>query len=450
VLATRTLMAMPMLFFVDSEANLCFIPFHQTKKHVLCLAQFFLPDRQALLTPEKRPMARVLSWCGIGLQISRASGQVHNMSAGFTGDSCWSRGARFFFIHLWFLLASVTFCAAAETNKNAQLRQLIDDAVGEDTPGLAMAVLQEGGVVFERTRGLACVKSKSRIGADTPFNLASVTKPFTAMAVALLEERGALRYEEALTNIFTGLPPHTHGITVDHLLRHTSGLGDYLQESPRAETNEEVLQGVRRSKKLLFAPGTDYLYSNTGYNLLASVVSQVSGQSYPMYMKKEIFEPLGMSNTWVNTSIEALPSTRAVGYQKQGDHFEVRDYDLTTFGDGAVYCTLNDMKAWCRALDTYRLLRKEKQEQLFTAAMLPGDKKKDYGRGWSLGWAPWGLAIFHGGALDGFRSFICRDPRGNLWIVLLANRSDLNLMEIAGKTLLIMLPPAEWGPGGKR
>jgi CubicO group peptidase (beta-lactamase class C family) len=223
------------------------------------------------------------------------------------------------FKHLWIavglLLPSYDPSFAAEDPPgNAPIRQLIESQASEDAPGLAVALLVEGRVAFESARGLANLNSKTAIGPDTQFYLASLSKQFTSMAVALLEDRGLLKFDEPLASVLSDLPAPLHGITLDQMLRHTSGLGDYLANPFPPQTNERVLERVRSSKELLFSPGTEHRYSNTGYNLLATCVQTASQQPFPDFMKKEIFAPLGMTNTQVCTSLTNLAENRAVGY----------------------------------------------------------------------------------------------------------------------------------------
>ncbi len=329
-------------------------------------------------------------------------------------------------------------CAAERSPDRMALRRLVEGRAREDTPGVAVAVLDGGRVAFESTRGLANLHSKAPIGLDTQFYLASVSKQFTAMAIAILEDRGLLQYEATLQASFRDLPSHLRTITVEQLLRHTSGLGDYLAEPSPPQTNEEVLQRVRQNKELLFAPGTEFRYSNTGYNLLASIVQITSRQSFADFMKQMLFTPAGMSNTLVCTSLNALGQERAVGYHAKGAFtFVTSDYPLRTFGDGGIFSTLNDLSGWCRALQQHLLLKPAKQDQFFIRRALSGGETPDdksgwfYGRGWFVADTQLGKRIQHGGGLAGFRSMVVWYPDLKIWLILLANRDDINLEVLA-------------------
>lgn len=308
-----------------------------------------------------------------------------------------------------------------------ELRELIESRVSGDAPGLAVVVIDTGRVAFENTRGLANLGSKTPITPQTQFYLASVSKPFTAIAITILVEQGLLKYEAPLEGILSDLPPHLRKITIDQLLHHTSGLGNYLAESSHPKTNDQVLQSLRESKELLFPPGTKFRYSNTGYNLLATCVQIVSRETFPDFMKKEIFTPQQMTNTLVCTSLGELAATRAVGYRKRGSSFLTFDYDLETYGDGGIFSNLEDMIKWCLALESFAILKPAVQNQLFIPRALPGGEVPDYGRGWAIEETEVGKRIEHDGSLAGFRSLVAWYPNRKIWLILFANRDDLRL-----------------------
>ena len=275
------------------------------------------------------------------------------------------------------------------------------------------------------------------ITPDTQFYLCSLSKQFTSMAVAILEDRGQLKFDEPITNILSDLPHFMDPITLDNLLRHTSGIADYLDEPVPPDTNERVLEYAKHSRKLLFPPGTDFRYSNRGYNILATAVAQRSGQPFPVFMNREIFAPLGMTNTLVCTNLELLSANRAVGYQSNKGQYAVSDYALRTFGDGGIFSTLNDMKAWCVAIETHRLLASGKQAQLFKPIKLKDGREMTYGRGWYIQDSPLGKYISHSGGLYGFKSQIAWCPDLKIWVIIFSNRDDYDLGGLALKVMEI-------------
>ena len=154
-------------------------------------------------------------------------------------------------------------------------------------------------------------------------------------------------------------------------------------------------------------------------------------------MRREIFKPLGMPHTLVCTDMKSLTANRAVGYASNKSHFAVSDYTLRTCGDGGIFSTLNDMTAWCVAIETHRLLKAEKQEQLFKPTILKGGREVTYARGWNVQDSPLGKYISHSGGLFGFRSQIAWCPASKIWVVILTNRDDYDVGALAMKIMKI-------------
>ena len=174
----------------------------------------------------------------------------------------------------------------------------------QDAPGMSLLVIKDGGVLFKKAYGLADVEKKVSNTTRTNFRLASVTKQFTAMAILILMERGKLRLESQLTDFFQDFPAYGREITVRHLLNHTSGLPDAFALMPADQKEQlkdrDVLRILGQQKKGEFSPGSKYQYSNSGYVILGLIVEKVSGDSFAQFLKKNIFEPLGMLDTAVN------------------------------------------------------------------------------------------------------------------------------------------------------
>jgi len=165
-----------------------------------------------------------------------------------------------------------------------------------DTPGASVAVLSHGNVIFKKAYGFANVDRSTPASPGTNYRLASVTKQFTATAVLMLIDRGKLKLDSRLTEVLPGVPTYARGITIRHLLTHTSGLVDFEDLIPDSQTvqvlDKDVLMLLSRIDSVYFPPGAKYRYSNSGYALLALAVEAVSGQSFAKFLKQQIFEPL--------------------------------------------------------------------------------------------------------------------------------------------------------------
>jgi CubicO group peptidase (beta-lactamase class C family) len=186
------------------------------------------------------------------------------------------------------------------------------------TPGAAVAVIEKGRVVFDKGYGIANLEYGVPIGPETIFHVASVSKQFTAMAVVLLEEDGKLSIEDDIHKFLPELPDYGYKITVRNLLQHTSGFRDQWQTLALAGwsledviTQDQILRMLFRQKELNFPPGTEHLYSNAGFTLLAEIVARVSGQPFPEFCAERIFKPLGMAHTHFHQDLAQLVPGRA-------------------------------------------------------------------------------------------------------------------------------------------
>lgn len=187
-----------------------------------------------------------------------------------------------------------------------QTNEKIVDALFHDfdqanSPGAVVIVIKEGNALLAKGYGLADLENKIPCITNTNFRLASVTKQFTAMAVLILAEQGKLSLQDRLPKFFPEFPAYGEAISLHHLLTHTSGLPDYEDHIPGGTTiplsDRDVLFILRQQSKTDFAPGAQFHYSNSGYALLALIVENVSGRTFPAFVKEKIFNPLGMTNS---------------------------------------------------------------------------------------------------------------------------------------------------------
>ena len=291
------------------------------------------------------------------------------------------------------LLASASFAGDA---REAGTAALLQARVRDGEPGLAVLVRQGGKTVFARGYGVRDLRSRRPIDPATGFRLASVTKPLTATAVMLLVKDGKLRYEDALTDVFPSFPAYGRGITIRHLLTHTSGLPDYEELMSAAEKggarpwtterqiqDDEVLALLRGETKGLFAPGTSWAYSNSGYVVLGLVVARVSGKPFGDFLRQRIFAPLEMDHTLAYEKGRNEVPDRAFGHARDGDGFREADQSPTsaTLGDGGVYSSLEDLAKWDEALRVNELLSPARDE----AGPHAGDARRRLGAALAAG-----------------------------------------------------------------
>lgn len=367
------------------------------------------------------------------------------------------------------ITASDTLSVTPETLQR-QIAGVILSVGKPADPGFAVVVKKGPEIIFEKGYGVCEFGQPGKIEPNTNFRLASVTKQFTAMAVMLLVHEGKLRYENRLTDIWPDFPAYGKAITVRQLLRHTSGLPDYenLMEAeekahgPRwsAENqiqDAEVLKLLKAQASGVFAPGTKWEYSNSGYVVLGLIVAKVSGRSYGDFLQERIFAPLGMNSTIVYVKGKNEVANRAFGHTKQGPSFKMTDQSATsaTLGDGGIYSNVEDLAKWDNALTKHTLLGETEMALAWTPAkmadgseyFLPKSASNDkqdvsvpvaYGFGWFLDPYKGHLRQYHDGESIGFRSTIQRFVNDNLTIIILSNRTDTSPRALAEKIADVM------------
>ncbi|MGX9720537.1 serine hydrolase domain-containing protein [Stenotrophomonas acidaminiphila] len=294
-------------------------------------------------------------------------------------------------------------------------------------PGAAVLVLKDGQPVFRRGYGLAVVEDGTPVSPATNFRLASVSKQFTAAAILLLAEDGKLSIDDPLKKWLPSLPAVADAMTLRQLLSHTSGLLDYEDLMDPADTRQvhdiDVLHLLEKENRTLFAPGSDYRYSNSGYALLALVVGKASGSDFAGFLRQRIFLPLGMDATFAHQDgVDEVPN-RAYGYSEIDGRWQRTDQSTTSavLGDGGIYSSLDDLARWDAALYDERLLRRASLQLAFSpATKTPEPDVPFYGFGWRIN----GDLLWHSGESIGFRNVILRYPKQKLTVIVLTNRND--------------------------
>ncbi|HEV2224586.1 MAG TPA: serine hydrolase domain-containing protein, partial [Candidatus Acidoferrales bacterium] len=341
-----------------------------------------------------------------------------------------------------------------------QIDTIFSGITSAQEPGLAVVVRQNGRTVFLRGYGLRDLRSNLPIDEHTNFRLASCTKQFTAMAIMLLVHDGKLHYSTTLADVFPEFPAYGRTITIRNLLNHTSGLvayedlmdkkyaGKSWEEIPQI-TDAGVLALMEQQTGTKFPPGTKWEYSNSGYCVLAMVVEKLSGMSFADFLRRRIFAPLEMEDTLAHVYGKDRVANRAYGYTNDASVWLETDQSPTsaTLGDGGIYSSLDDLIKWDDALRNHTLLSAEEMNPAVTpensVAVLPenvndlpkaaSEKPLAYGFGWFLDPYRGHARMWHYGSSIGFHTMIQRFTEDNLTIIILSNRSDLDLSALAAK-----------------
>ena len=312
-----------------------------------------------------------------------------------------------------------------------------------DAPGTSVMVIRNGKMLLAKGYGMANIEARQLATPSTNYRLASVTKQFTATAVMILADRKKLRYDNVLTDFFPDFPAYGKKITVKHLLQHTSGLMDYENVMPETTTvqllDKDVLALMKRQERTYFEPGTKYLYSNSGYALLALIVEKQSGISFAKFLEKNIFKPLKMTATVAFENGISKVKNRAYGYSPidslHPDIFKQTDQSMTSavLGDGGIYSSVMDLAKWDKALYNTPLVRKRTQRMAFTPNILPDGTNTEYGFGWRISDYKGKLCYHHSGSSIGFRNEIQRFPQQKTTVIILTNRDNADPKVIAEK-----------------
>jgi D-alanyl-D-alanine carboxypeptidase len=295
----------------------------------------------------------------------------------------------------------------------------------------AVLVARNGRVLFEKGYGSADAAWDVPVTPQTKFNLASLTKQFTGMAVLQLAEAGKLKIDDPVSKYYKHAPPAWEKITIYHLLSHTSGLpelkslDEFIKGIARPYTPAELI-ATFRDKPLDFPPGAKRAYSNRGYYLLGYIIEQASGQKYSDYIEQHIFAPLGMRDSGYDSNV-TVNERRAWGYVSDGQKLHYADYvDWSLpYAAGGLYSTVEDLLRWDQALYTEELLDRKWLDRLFTP------DPSGYNYGWFIDSKGGRLKVYHEGSNPGFAAFIVRYPADKTFVVVLSNIETAPVKQIA-------------------
>ena len=341
-------------------------------------------------------------------------------------------------------------------DKNTMMEKLARESYEKGGFNGAWLYAEKGEIVSKGCMGFRDPQNTQPIAEDTIFQLASVSKQFTSTAVMLLKRQGLLRLEDRITRYFPELVAYEN-VTVRHLLTHTSGIPDYFddadwfikiwKEEKRIPDNEEILRFLLETDaKPYFAPGEGLRYSNTGYNLLALLVERLSGTPYEEFLRKNIFEPAGMTSTCCchirrdGVSFENYAQATVIENDRYIADINSEKYcDVAAFdglnGDDYVYTSIFDMFRWDRVLREGRILTLEEQQVMYTPSKLNSGEDavydEEYGLGYGFGWGvgreeEFGLVVSHSGGMPGVSTWFERFIDADRVLVFLSNRDYMD------------------------
>ena len=302
-------------------------------------------------------------------------------------------------------------------------------------PGLSIAVVRNGEVAYAKGYGLANVELNVAAAPETVYQSGSLGKQFTATLVMMLVEEGKMGLDDHISKYIPDAPEIWKAISIRHLLTHTSGISNklYDQINMRQDyTEDELLQKIAATP-LDFQPGEKWNYSNPGYVTLGIIIHKVTGKFYGDLLKERIFAPLGMTTARIINEADII-ANRAAGYRLVKGELKNQEWvspALNTTADGSLYLTVHDMAKWDAALYTEKLLKRASLDQMWTPVELNSGKLQQYGFGWAFGKPNGHRLIEHGGAWQGFTSYIARYVDDRMTLIVLTNLAGADPGKIA-------------------
>ena len=329
---------------------------------------------------------------------------------------------KFIFLVIAILLNSPELYSQTKYKKQqSEIQKVISHSYENNLFNGAILVTQDGEIIYKNALGIANKETKKNLTTESSFYLASVSKQFTTMAIMILKEQNKLKYTDVLSKYFPEFPKYADHVTIRQLMTHTAGIPDHynLGAYKAGLTNKDVINLLIKQKQLDFKPGTKHRYSNGGYILLADIVEKVAKLPFHIFMKQNIFKPLGMDHTLVFDKSTAKIDNRAIGYNHLG---ELDDYEILTTGAGGIYSTLDDLHKWDQALYTDRLISQKTLEEAFTPATLTDGNVTKYGFGWYIKNDNKNKSVVHLGSLSGYKTLLKRNFDDNSGYIILTNK----------------------------
>src|SRR6266850_8248784 len=325
--------------------------------------------------------------------------------------------------------------SGADEKKTAAVDEVFADLTKAGSPGCALGVYRDGKIIYSKGYGLANLEEGVPITPQSVFDIGSTSKQFSAASILLLEKQGKLSVNDDVQKYIPELPDYGQRITILHLLNHTSGLRDYLTlmelagvNTDSVTTDEDALQMIFRQKALNFAPGGDWLYSNTGFFLLSVIVKRVSGKTLREFAAENIFAPLEMTHTQYRDDHTSLIANRAMAYdaKEKGGGYSLNVSYFEQTGDGAVHTSVEDLLKWDENFYSGQIGGKELLAEIQEQGKLNNGKVLDYAKGLFVADYRGLRTVSHGGSWGGYRAELLRFPKQHFSVACLCNLGSAN------------------------
>lgn len=328
-----------------------------------------------------------------------------------------------------------------------------DEAVNQfltkqHVPGAWLVVLKDGKVIKKKGYGMANLELGVHVNSQTMMQTGSIGKMFTAEGILVLVKDGKLKLDDSLASFFPGAPDWWKPITIRHMLTHTAGIPEYEGDKYSLDLKKEYTEDemVQFAEKMSpdFAPGEKWSYSNTDYMLLGAIIRKLTGKFYADFLRERVFDPAGMKTIRTNSDIDII-ANRSQGYDTVKGEWKNQDWvskSANSTADGTLMASPQDFIAWDQALDSYKVLPKELQDQVWVEQKLNDGKGSHYGFGWVTQDVHKHHALWHNGAWEGFVAMYARFPQEHVSVALFTNGSNAHPEGTAFKIAEMYMPRA--------
>lgn len=327
------------------------------------------------------------------------------------------------------LVLSLLFSFNSKAQNLNQIDQILKEKYDQNGPGATVLISKKGKIIYRKAFGQANLELNMPMQPENVFQIGSMTKQITAVAILMLEEQGKLNLTDEITKFIPDYPTHGKKITIHHLLNHTSGIKSYtsmrgLRDIARDDLSPMELINFFKNEPMDFDSGTAYKYNNSGYILLGYIIEKVSQQSYEAFIEEHIFNKLHMNSSFYG-SHQQLISNRASGYEKRKNGHENTIYISLSipYAAGSVMSSVDDLYKWQQAIQHNILVKATTIQKAFTNYTLTNGSSINYGYGWGLNEINGITTYEHGGRIFGYTSMGVYIPQEDIYVVILSNCS---------------------------
>jgi CubicO group peptidase (beta-lactamase class C family) len=336
-------------------------------------------------------------------------------------------------LYFLLLLAPGLSCQVDSVSQNSEIDAIFEKYNSKTGPGCVVSVIRNGETIYTKGYGLANLEYDISITPSTVFDIASVSKQFTGFAISTLLQERKIALDDDIRKYLPDVPDFGKTITIEHLVHHTSGLRDWPQTLNVAGwrwdevfTFEDIMRLVKNQKELDFEPGTQHMYSNTGYNLLAAIVAKVSGKSFREWTDENIFTPLNMSSSHFLDDHKKVIKNLAYSYYPSDKDFVKNPTGLTAYGSSSLFTTVEDLCKWVINFEKQISSKNPVYTRMLEDGVLTNGNKVGYAYGLALGEEGTLKTISHTGGWAGYRTAIMTFPDEKLSCIILSNAGDFN------------------------